>query len=67
MAGPIVEAIKDFTDRDFSGIGAVGEADREVIAEERKEQLQGIMNQEGGCCNAAMAAEASREEESHYR
>lgn len=66
MAGPFVNAVREAFDLDVeTAREKVKNGDLEVELEQR-ERLEAMMDS-GGCCNAAMAAQATREEGTEYR
>jgi hypothetical protein len=66
MAGPIIETAREAFDLDVQTAREKLKQKDVDMAVEQRERLQNMMNS-GGCCNAAMAAQASREEGTEYR
>lgn len=67
MAGPVIEALKD-------RLGVEDEAtvrerlEESPVLEKQRQRLQDKMGDgAGGCCNAAMAAKATRREGKEFR
>lgn len=75
MAGELIQAVKETVQSDESILDALNEdkstiqqlKDGELAKEQRQQIQQRMKENAGGCCNAATAAEAVRNERTEYR
>lgn len=67
MPGPIIEAAREVLGIEDEDTVRERIADGTVLAEHQEEMNERLRGNGGGCCNATMAAKASRRNGEEYR